>query len=390
MKKRILFVDGEQQILSALKRLFFRSEYATYYAKSGSEALNIMSEHRIDMVITDIRMPQMDGYTLLEEIKKKYPLTIRIALSGYADRIRIFKALDQNLIKIYLFKPWDNNEIKEMIKKLFELEHDLNNENLLNLINNINKLPTIPRLYKDINKLIENQTDMGLIAKKIEEDQSISAKILRISNSAFYRNKTGSIKEAITYIGLSNVKNIVLVNSVLEQTTKNHIQIENLWKHAIFTNKILHLIYRKYLNKRIPTFVQTAGLLHDLGKVIFYEYFTEDYLNIQFLSEKNSEINIMENEKEFLGVTHEEIGAFLLDWWGLPLGVVESVLYHHRPLDQRVINKELVCVMHLANYYSKKIFKDDASNIELQMQVFDYLDIKADLLDRCIDQYITY
>jgi len=82
MTKSILFVDDEKQILRALKRLFIRSDYETYYAESGEMALQILEDHAIDLLITDIRMPIMDGYELLRKVKEKYPLTLRVALSG--------------------------------------------------------------------------------------------------------------------------------------------------------------------------------------------------------------------------------------------------------------------------------------------------------------------
>lgn len=385
MYKKILFVDDEQQILRALKRLFIRSEYETYYAKSGVEALDIMSENHIDMIITDIRMPEMDGYTLLEEVKKRYPLTIRAALSGYTDRLKIYKALESNLIKLYLFKPWDNDEIKELVKRLFKLRDTLNNKKVIDMINNIDKLPTLPQKYQEINTLIEKKADMSVIAKIIEEDQSISAKILRISNSAFYRNVTGSVKEAIMYIGLSNVKNIVLANSIIYSKNKGYNKMKNLYNHSILTNKLSHLIYEKYLDKKIPTLCATAGLLHDIGKVVFYEHFENEYKKVLTMNLQNSNTSIIECEKSILGFCHNEIGAFLLDWWRLPLSIVESALYHHSPLNDNIINKEIVSVIHLADYYAKRLLKHDSFETELEPQVFDYLSIKADLLESWLD-----
>lgn len=379
--KKILFVDDEQQILRALKRVFYRSGYETYYVDSGSGALDIIAEKEIDMIITDIRMPGMDGYTLLEEVKKQQPLTIRIALSGYTDKLKIYKALEDNLIKLYLFKPWDNHELKEMVKRLFELKDTLNNEELLDMMNNIDKLPTIAKLYEEINTLIQIESDMGIIAKVIEKDQSMSAKILRISNSAFYKNKTGSVKEAVIYIGLTNVKNIILANSVFDNNKKNHRHIEDLWIHAKTTNKITHLIYEEILGKKMPTMAATIGLLHDIGKVIFYEHFEDEYKKVIDMNKRCSSLEMIETEKNVLGVSHEEIGAFLLDWWGLPLSFVESALYHRSPLNDNIINKEIVSVIHLANYYSKKLLNYQIDDMKLEPQVFDYLNIKAELIE---------
>jgi len=120
--KTILFVDDEKQILRALKRLFLRSENRILLAEGGKQALEILATEKVDMMITDMRMPEMDGHELLIEVKKKYPEIIRIALSGYTAKKVVLSALDKNLAKIYLLKPWNNDEIKQTIDGLFTFE----------------------------------------------------------------------------------------------------------------------------------------------------------------------------------------------------------------------------------------------------------------------------
>ena len=113
--KKILFVDDEKQILRALRRLFMNRDYDVHFAQSGSEALEIMKTEDIDLLVSDIRMPVMDGLELLRQAKEKSPLTLRVALSGYTDNKRIYSALEDNLAKLYLFKPWDNKELLTQI-----------------------------------------------------------------------------------------------------------------------------------------------------------------------------------------------------------------------------------------------------------------------------------
>ncbi|MEA1976172.1 MAG: response regulator, partial [Bacillota bacterium] len=138
--KKILFVDDEKHILKALRRLFFNSEYNCFYVTSGSDALNILKEYDIDLLVTDIRMPKMDGFELLKIVKNKYPDITRVALSGYSDNDAIIKALETNLVKLYLYKPWENEELREVIKKSFALSEILNSEELFRFINNIENI----------------------------------------------------------------------------------------------------------------------------------------------------------------------------------------------------------------------------------------------------------
>jgi len=178
MPKVILFVDDEVQILKSLKRLFRGSGYEVYFADSGAMAIDILTNNRVDLVVTDIRMPEMDGFELLKHIKEDYPLTLRVALSGFTDNRKIFDALENNLAKLYMFKPWDNSELLATIDKIFELEDVLLDQDLLDMINNLDEIPSIPFLYREISKLVEEDANIEDIAATIEQDQSIASKVL--------------------------------------------------------------------------------------------------------------------------------------------------------------------------------------------------------------------
>lgn len=387
MSKTILFVDDEKQILRALKRLFIRSEYETFYAESGEMALEILEENKVDLVITDIRMPLMDGYQLLRTVKEKYPLTLRVALSGYTDNIKIYKALEDNIVKLYLFKPWNNDELKDVIDKIFEQEEILQDKNLLKLINNINDLPTVPDLYGQISKLIENGADIDEISKVIEKDPAISSRILRVANSAFYGTKTGSVKQAIIYIGLTSVKNIVLTNSVFKELKSDQVEKELLWKHVSLTNAYANLIYSEFINKKMPSTFASAGLLHDIGKVVIYQHFKEKKEAVLKMVLENQGISTWEAEKEIIGVSHQEIGGYLLNWWELPFPIVEAALFHHNPMAENIINKELVSVIHLANYYSWKTLDSKLFRNALKEEVFTYLKVDRAEFEAFIAEY---
>lgn len=386
MVKRILFVDDERQILRALKRLFVHSDYEVNFANSAKEALDILDEKEVELLITDIRMPDMDGFELLREVKSLYPLTLRVALSGYTDNNKIYNALEDNLAKIYLFKPWDNKELIGIIDRLFELESVLKNKNLLNLINNINELPTVPNLYTELCNLVENDANVNQISKKLEEDQSISSRVLRVANSAFYGAKTGSIAQAIMYIGLTNVKNIVLSNAIFTNFVGNQETKDKLWSHVNISNKLMNVIYQKCLYKKVPNMYASAGLLHDVGRVIILQFFKDEYDEIMRRSEEKKVPSYV-IEEEILGVDHQKIGGYLLNWWEIPIPIVEAAMYHHDPLNEHIINKELVQVVHIANYYSWKFVDGEANFEKLNLRVLEELNINSDLLDQVMKDF---
>ncbi len=108
---RLLFVDDEPSILSSLKRLFHRSGYELFTATSGREGLELLEHQAVDLVISDMRMPEMDGAQFLEKVFSRWPDTKRILLTGYADVSSTIAAINQGKIWRYVSKPWDDNEI---------------------------------------------------------------------------------------------------------------------------------------------------------------------------------------------------------------------------------------------------------------------------------------
>lgn len=110
-KPCVLLVDDEEFILNSLRRLLRSQPYDLFFAESGEKALELMAHQRIDLVITDARMPNMDGPTLLAEIHQRYPATTRILLTGYADLNMIVKAINEGQIYRYISKPWNDEEL---------------------------------------------------------------------------------------------------------------------------------------------------------------------------------------------------------------------------------------------------------------------------------------
>jgi len=385
MNKVVMFVDDESFILKSLKRLMKNQPFESVYMNSGAEALLHLEQHEIDLIVTDIRMPDMDGFELLSIVKDKFPKVLRVALSGFTESKTIYKLIEKNIAKIYLFKPWDNFELKKNINRILEFEDVLTNNKLLELINNLDSLPVLPKLYQDLKALIDKDASIEEVGKLVEIDQAISSKVLRLANSAFYGRKTGSISEAIMSIGLNNLKNMVLASSIFQGSKEDMESLDKMWTHSINTNKLTLLIYEKLLHKKIPTIYGSAGLLHDIGKVILHIYYNDSYKEIINKAD-DGENNLINLELDVYNVTHQDIGAYLLNWWELPHAYVEAAMYHHRPHDERIVNHELVGVVHLANYYSLKLMSLDNAHSYLDKTVFSTLGISVEDIEAIIEE----
>lgn len=116
----LLFVDDEPNILKSLKRLFRGSEYNILLAENGAEGLKVLTENPVDLIISDMRMPQMDGAEFLSRAAERWPSTVRILLTGYADMESTISAVNKGKIYSYCSKPWEDNELKILVNNALE------------------------------------------------------------------------------------------------------------------------------------------------------------------------------------------------------------------------------------------------------------------------------
>lgn len=119
----LLLVDDEENILRSLQRTLRKEPYDICTATSGDEALALLNKQTFDLVISDARMPGMDGATLLAEIKRTWPWCIRILLTGYTDINSTIKAINDGQIYRYISKPWDDEELKLVIRQALAFQH---------------------------------------------------------------------------------------------------------------------------------------------------------------------------------------------------------------------------------------------------------------------------
>lgn len=122
-KHSLLLVDDEPEVLFSLKGLL-RREFDLHTAESGQQALDILAEHPIDIIMTDQRMPEMTGVELMRRVKRRWPHAIRIVFTGYADIKAVIEAINRGGLYRYITKPWDPDELIELLHEAAQ-EHDI-------------------------------------------------------------------------------------------------------------------------------------------------------------------------------------------------------------------------------------------------------------------------
>jgi YesN/AraC family two-component response regulator len=121
MEDRVLFVDDEQNVLSSIKRMLFDESYEQYFASGGEEALALLADTPVSVIISDMRMPIMDGVQFLEKSRKIVPDAIRIILSGQAELVSVMQAINRGGLWRFISKPWNDNDLKCTIKNALDL-----------------------------------------------------------------------------------------------------------------------------------------------------------------------------------------------------------------------------------------------------------------------------
>lgn len=331
---RVLFVDDEPSILSGLRRMLrpYRNDWDMSFSEGGEQALGLMDQDPFDVVVSDMRMPGMDGVELLSKVKQAHPDTIRIALSGHAEMEMLLESVQ--VTHQFLAKPSDAEHIRNVISQALALRQMLSNPNLRACISSIDMLPSLPSLYSQVTSIAASPDGtLKDIGKVISEDISMTAKILQIVNSAFFglAREISSAEEATTILGLDVVRSLILsvkVFSLYDQRTCA-IDLEQLNQHCQCVGILAKTIAKQEgLPAKACDFALMAGMLHDIGKLILATSFPDQYKEVYGNNQQTTDSQL---EREAFGVSHAEIGAYLLGVWSLPNPVVEAVAYHHIP-----------------------------------------------------------
>ncbi len=357
MPKAILFVDDDREILNALKRNFFRSGFKIHLAEGGNAGLEILSREPVDLVVSDMRMPGMNGYDFLKAVCKGYPDVLRVILSGYTDKDTILKSVMDGTACAYITKPWDNEALEAYLRHLIKMHDAAHSKRVLEKISKIKDVPVLPAVYYKLTRLIREDRELDEIRKTIEEDPGYTAKILNLANAAFFGGKIGSLKQALMMMGRVNLMNLILsgsVFSIFKDTGSKTLNMETIWKHSNLTNKLLQGFYFLTKGKKIPDEQAAVGLLHDIGYLFLMKYYPAELDRLAKHKQEPGNIPVTEREKELIGASHSEIGAYLLDYWNLPGYFSEVCLYHHEPFNKNVLHKDMVYLAYIADVYSWK------------------------------------
>ena len=374
--KRILFVDDEQRVLDGLRASLRkqRRRWEMVFVNGGQAAIDELEQQSFDVVVTDMRMPGIDGAALLRRVQELRPETVRIVLSGHAEEETTLRSLP--VAHQFLSKPCDASTLENVIERACNVQNLLEAPEVRARIGQLDALPSLPRNYAELNRrLVDPNATYRDLAAVIERDIAMSAKLLQIVNSAFFglSRRLTHMADAISYLGLHVIKNLVLSIEVFGSYDGKSIapvvSLERLTRHSLLVARIAR---RLLTDTEDAKDAFAAAVLHDVGKLILASNLPE--VITQSVEHALAEgIPLHEAERELHGFGHSEVGAYLLGRWGLPYPVIEAVAYHHTPECVNQSRFDLLSAVHVADALASRVETDRGVQGALPLDE-DYLD----------------
>lgn len=334
---RVLFVDDEPNVLCGLRRMLRcrAAEWHMEFVASGQEALARLAQEPFDVLVSDMRMPGIDGPTLLAKVKEQWPEVVRIVLSGQSDSEAVMRSA--HAAHQYLAKPCSAEILEQTIARSLRLQTMLNDHQLAAVVSTIDQLPTLPETYRRIVDALRSQKlSVRELGGLIEHDIALSAKVLHLVNSAFFGvpRHVSTPGDAAVMLGVDVLSALVLGTKLFSLDDADAegaallAQLSTRALHVAIAAKRFALEIGCDAHQADSSFL--AGMMHDLGELVLLSNHREEHARCRASRPADLDLAVAQ-ERERFGATHGEIGGYLLGLWGFDNDVVEAVAFHHQP-----------------------------------------------------------
>lgn len=381
--KQILFVDDQPGARSELKSLFGpqRRDWDIVFAPDGGAALEALGSARFDVIVADVDSASLDGAVLLEEVKQRFPHMVRVALTGEGEFVSQLRALP--VAHQAVTKPCESGMLREVVDRILRVQTLVENDAIRAMVGDVDTLPALPESYRRLSALLDDpSSSLREVAAVVEHDMAISAKLLQLVNSAFFGlpRRVTSVAQAVSYLGVSLVKNLVLSLSVFSMFTDAErppgFSLEAVEEHSFAVASVASGLCGR--NEQAEDAFM-AGLLQDIGKLILAKHMPEQFVEVMCIAVDEGR-PMHELEVEHLGVTHAEIGAYLLGIWGLPVAVVEGVANHHCACDVVHRSFEVMDAVYVAHVLVQRLLPgkrdpDDVPDVAVDVEYLDRIGV---------------
>ena len=369
--KRIIFVDDDANLLGGLRRMLrpHRHEWEMEFYISGPQALEALASKPCDAVVSDMRMPGMDGAELLSKVKEISPASIRIALSGQTDPSAIYRCISHS--HQHLAKPCDADQLRSTIARALSLQNIITLEPLKQLIASITSLPSLPEAYSRIMQELQSpHASPQAVAAIVESDVAMTARVLQLVNSAYFGlpRQVTSAAEAAMFLGTDVIRHIVLSTGIFSQFDDDAVQamgLNDVWANCNRIGPLARAIALDFTqDKKTADDAMMAGMICDVGTLVLAVARPDDMTAIRNMGNEQG-LPDWQIEQDILGFSHAEVGAYLIALWGLPNPIVEAVAFHHAPHKSVSTAFEPLTAVHIACHLSSQPSHKDAVGLDM-------------------------
>ncbi|MCK6445396.1 MAG: response regulator [Planctomycetes bacterium] len=331
MKPSILFVDDEPNLLASVRDMLrkHRTKWDMTFCPNPDVALELLARNRFDLVVSDMRMPRVDGAMVLTRAMELQPHSIRVVLSGQTNREASMRAV--KVAHRFIGKPIESNVL---ITTLEELLSERSNEiarRVREFVGGIERLPSAPTIYLELQACLSTDSpSVEEVAEIVGRDPAIVAKLLQIVNSAFFGlpRRITSIVSACTYLGVATISDLVLVAEVCGSANASCAPaVDTIRRESLLAASIARTLVNDRVSRETTV---TACLLHDIGLLLFVTRDPEAHAAVARRIEEGVHWRVAEVER--FGFTHIDAGLDLLGTWGLPVSLKSAVASHHGDL----------------------------------------------------------
>lgn len=346
-----MFVDDEENVLRGLENSLRkeRKRWELLFALGGEAALAEIARAPVDVVISDMRMPNMDGAALLAHVKEKLPSTARIILTGHAEPEAIMRALP--VAHQFLSKPCSADLLRTTIERSCTLRAVFADQGVSEAVAAADRLPSPPALYWELMQATANpHVGLAEIGGLVERDPAVSARVLQLANSSYFApaQPVVSVRQAVAHLGTTALRGLVLSVHLFNTTKMLPVDAFSLERLQSSSLRVACTARRLLNDPARADEVFSAAIVHDIGILVLALAMPDRYAAVLAKSRATGKA-VHTAEKDTLGVSHAEVGACLLGMWGLPLSIVEAVAFHHEPSRVGDAPLDVIAALHAAD-----------------------------------------
>lgn len=353
MQRLVIVYDGPRSPCGIEDQLKSQGDcWDSVCVTSGEAALEALRAQPVDVLITDVRLPGMDGAGLLQRVQAESPGTMRIILTAQDEQQASMRAI--GFAHQVLAKPCDPAALMAMLDRAHGVRNIVTCEEVRRMVGRLMALPARPELHSQIvRSLRDPDVTNEQVANLIERDMGMVAKMLQVANSGFFGapQRITRISEAVGFLGFRMIENLAFSLAVFDSGRKvSGIDVGSLQRHGLHTGLIARALVSEPQDAD-DAFL--AGVLHDIGIYLAAAHLPEAFREATD-AQRAQRQPLFAVETQLWGGSHAAIGAYLLGLWNLPMNIVEAVALHHSLHDARA-RTELVAVVHVADVFAHEI-----------------------------------